>query len=147
VPKASAEESVEYGSSHSPAEIMAAFDPIPGEHIRKGISKVIPAKEGLVDHVVHQQDIRRPLGMPRQVPEDRLVAVFDAAPGIGGFFGAKKRGADLKLVATDVDWTHGDGPEVRGAGEAILLGLSGRPIVLDELEGDGVETLRGRVGS
>lgn len=146
VPKASAAESVVYGSAHSPAEILATFETIPAQHVRKGISKVIPAKEGLVDHVVHHQDIRRPLGMPRTIPEDRLVAALDVVPGISGFVGAKKRAAGLRFTATDVAWTHGDGPDVRGTGEAILLALTGRPVVLDELEGDGVTTLVGRVG-
>ena len=147
VPKTSAVESVAYGSAHTPAEIMAAFDPIPTEHIRKGITKLIPAKEGLVDHVVHHQDIRRPLGMPRTMPEDRLLAALDAAPGIGGFVGAKKRAAGLRFTASDVAWTHGDGPEVAGTGEAILLVLTGRGIVLDELSGDGVASLRARVSA
>jgi hypothetical protein len=38
------------------------------------------------------------------------------------------------------------GPEVRGTGEAPALAAAGRPIVLDELEGDGVGELRGRMG-
>ena len=54
---------------------------------------------------------------------------------------------DVSLHATDVEWTHGDGPEVRGTGEAILLAATGRPVVLPELEGDGVERLRERVAA
>jgi hypothetical protein len=34
---------------------------------------------------------------------------------------------------------------VRGTGEAILLALTARPVVLDELTGDGVATLRDRI--
>jgi uncharacterized protein (TIGR03083 family) len=145
VPKASAIESVAYGSDHTPAEILATFETIPAQHIRKGISKLIPAREGLVDHIVHHQDIRRPLAMPRVVPEERLVAALDAAPGISGFIGAKKRAGSLRLTATDVEWTHGDGPEVRGTGEAILLTLTGRRVALDELEGEGTATLATRL--
>jgi uncharacterized protein (TIGR03083 family) len=145
VPKASAEESVAYGSAHTPVEIMAVFDTIPKENVRKGISRVLNPKEGLFDHIVHQQDIRRPLGLPRQVPEQRLIAALGAAPTISGFVGAKKRAAGLRLVATDVPWCYGGGPEVRGTGEAILLALTGRPVVLDELTGDGVAALRDRV--
>jgi len=147
VPKGSAEESVAYGSAHTPAQIMAVFDTIPEEHVRKGIAKVIKPQEGLVDHIVHQQDMRRPLGLPRQIPADRLLAALGVVPGISGFVGAKKRAAGLRLVATDVDWSHGQGPEVQGTGEAILLALTGRPIVLDELTGEGVATLRGRVAA
>jgi hypothetical protein len=35
---------------------------------------------------------------------------------------------------------------VRGSGEAILLALTGRPVVLAELDGEGVLVLAGRVG-
>jgi uncharacterized protein (TIGR03083 family) len=147
VPRASAKESVEFGSSHTPAEILVRFDTIPNDHVRKGISKLIPTKEALLDHVVHQQDMRRPLGMPRQVPEDRLVAALDVAPGLGGFVKSKQRAAGLRFQATDVTWSHGEGPEVQGPGEAILLALAGRPVVLDELTGDGLATLRSRVAA
>jgi uncharacterized protein (TIGR03083 family) len=147
VPRASLVESIAFGSSHSGTEIAAIFKEIHTENIRRGISKVIKANEGLVDHVIHHQDIRRPLGLPRTIPGDRLVAALDVVPGLGGFVGAKKRVDGLRLVATDVDWTHGDGPEVRGPGEAILLAASGRSVVLSELDGDGVDVLRGRVGA
>lgn len=147
VPKGSAEGSVAYGSAHTPAEILAAFDTIHRDRVRKGISRVIKSQEGLLDHVVHQQDIRRPLGLPRVVPEERLVATLDVAPTIAGFVGAKQRAAGLRLTATDVDWSHGDGPEVQGAGEAILLALTGRTATLDELSGEGLATLRGRIAA
>jgi uncharacterized protein (TIGR03083 family) len=147
VPKGSAGESVAYGSSHTPEQIMAVFDTIPSEHVHKGISRVIKPQESLVDHIVHQQDMRRPLDLPRQIPGERLLAALEAAPSLGGFVGAKKRAAGLRLVANDVDWSRGEGPEVRGTGEAILLAITGRTVVLDELTGDGVATLRDRLAA
>jgi hypothetical protein len=36
---------------------------------------------------------------------------------------------------------------VRGAGEAILLALTGRGVVLDELDGDGVAALKERLSA
>jgi hypothetical protein len=69
------------------------------------------------------------------------------APGLGGFVGAKKRAEGLRLIATDVDWSSGQGPEVRGTGEAVLLAITGRPVALDELTGDGVDTLRARIAA
>jgi uncharacterized protein (TIGR03083 family) len=145
VPKASAVVSAAYGSVHTPAQIMGVFDTIPSERVKRGVVRLVKPKESLLDHIVHQQDIRRPLGLPRQVPEERLLAALGAAPSIGSFVGAKKRAAGLRLVATDIDWSHGEGPEVRGTGEANLLALTGRSIVLDELTGDGTATLRERV--
>ena len=147
VPKASREESIAYASAHSPDELLSVFDSIHRDNIRRGISKVIKPAEGLVDHTIHHQDIRRPLNRPRTVPPDRLLAALDVVPGLGGFVGAKKRVAGLRLVATDVDWSSGAGPEVRGTGEAILLAASGRPVTLPELDGDGVGTLRSRIAA
>jgi uncharacterized protein (TIGR03083 family) len=147
VDKASLRGSIDYGLSHTPAQILAVFDSIHRENIRKGITRFIKAEEGLVDHLVHHQDIRRPLGLPRPMPEDRLRAALDVAPGIGGFVKAKTRTAGLRLVADDLDWSHGDGPEVTGSGEAVLLVCTGRRDVLDELKGEGVETLRRRMAA
>ena len=47
----------------------------------------------------------------------------------------------LRLVATDLDWSWGSGPEVSGTAEAVLLAIFGRP-TYDELTGDGVARLR-----
>ena len=139
--------SIGFGSSHTPEEILAVFDSIHEHNIRKGITKMIKPQEGLVDHLIHHQDIRRPLGQPRAMPEDRLLAALGVVPGLGGFVASKKRVAGLHLVATDVDWAHGEGPEVDGTGEAILLVASGRAVALPELDGEGVETLRQRLAA
>ena len=97
----------------------------------------------LSDTLIHTQDIRRPLGKPRDVPPERLRLALDDMKAVG-FMGNKKRIAGLKLAATDLDWTCGDGAEVCGPGEALLLAMTGRRSVLDELTGDGVATLRAR---
>jgi hypothetical protein len=56
-------------------------------------------------------------------------------------FGAKKRIAGLKLTATDVDWSHGNGPEVNGPGEALVMMMAGRLVALDDLSGEGKAVL------
>jgi uncharacterized protein (TIGR03083 family) len=98
----------------------------------------------LTDQLIHGQDIRRPLGITRQIPEKRSRPSLDYIKNVAFPFGAKKRVAGLKLVATDMDWTHGDGPEVRGTGEALLMLLGGRRAALDDLEGDGKAVLADR---
>jgi uncharacterized protein (TIGR03083 family) len=98
----------------------------------------------LADGMIHQQDIRRPLGLPRTIPPDRLRATLEFAqyaPVIRGFW--HRRG--LQLVADDVGWSTGSGPEVRGPGEAILLAIAGRNVAVHELSGPGVATLRPRL--
>jgi uncharacterized protein (TIGR03083 family) len=124
----------------SPAELTA----LARRYIRPvGLTSMLGGRIALTDGMIHQQDIRRPLGLPRTIPADRLVAALDtarAAPTIDG----AKRVKGLKLVATDVDWTTGDGDEVRGTGEALLLAIAGRRGIADELEGPGVGTIVAR---
>ena len=98
----------------------------------------------LVDGTVHHQDIRRALGHPRTVPVDRLERILPLVPG-NPRLGAGRRIKGLRLTATDVAWEHGDGPEVSGTGEALLMAMTGRPEVLDELTGPGLATLGGRL--
>lgn len=98
----------------------------------------------LVDGMIHQQDIRRPLGLPRVIPPDRLRAALEFAqyaPVIRGFW--HRRG--VRMVADDVAWATGSGPDVHGPGEAILLAIAGRNVAVDELSGAGVATLRPRL--
>ncbi len=97
----------------------------------------------LADLMVHQQDIRRPLGLPRAIPADRLSTVL-SHPDPFAFPGTRTKG--LRFVATDIDWSSGDGPDVRGPGEALALAMVGRTVALDELTGDGVPELRRRCG-
>jgi len=98
----------------------------------------------LSDTVVHFQDIRRAVGEPGSIPEERLRLVLDRMAATGSIMGNKKRIAGLRLSATDIDWTHGTGPEVRGTGEALLMALCGRSSAIDDLTGEGVTTLRSR---
>lgn len=94
----------------------------------------------LTDNMIHQQDIRRALGLPRTIPPDRLRAALDFAryaPLIRGAWRAR----GVRLVATDLDWSHGRGPEVRGTGEALLVAMAGRRDALKDLTGPGKEKL------
>jgi uncharacterized protein (TIGR03083 family) len=102
------------------------------------------AEDRLYDTVVHTQDIRRATGAPGSVPEARLRIALDRLKNVGTILGTKKRIAGLKLVATDMQWTYGEGPDVSGTGEALLMAMGGRTVALDDLIGDGVATLRAR---
>lgn len=98
----------------------------------------------MAEAVVHGQDIRRPLGVTRVPPVDRTVLALWSMVRTGLGLGNKKRIAGLRLAATDVDWSYGEGPEVRGPAEALLMATCGRRVALSDLEGPGVETLRSR---
>ncbi len=100
----------------------------------------------LVDGTIHHQDIRRSLARPRTVPADRLTRVLGLVPG-NPRLGAGRRIRGLRLLATDVDWTHGHGPEVTGPGEALLMAMAGRRAALADLSGPGRATLAERLGA
>jgi uncharacterized protein (TIGR03083 family) len=109
-----------------------------------GLGGGFGGRVALTDNMIHQQDIRRPLGIPRAIPTERLCAALDFvryAPTIRGAW--RIRG--LRAVASDVDWSHGKGPEVHGPGEALLLAMAGRTDALLDLDGPGKETLIARL--
>lgn len=98
----------------------------------------------LSDIVCHSADIRRPLGISRTLPEETLIEVANSVKTTGFPFGAKKRIAGLRLVATDATWSTGDGPQVDGPLESLILAMAGRPAALEDLSGDGTTTLKTR---
>lgn len=105
-----------------------------------GILRFLPQKPLPADLLTHLYDIAEPLDLDVDVPEERLVGALELLVRINDW-GSKKRAKDVRLVATDVDWSHGSGPEVRGSARHLILALGGRSAVRDQLEGDGVELL------
>jgi uncharacterized protein (TIGR03083 family) len=110
---------------------------------RKPRSGARPVR-GLMHVLIHGQDMCRPLGITRDLPEAHLVPVADFVKDDVHIFGAKKRIAGLKLSATDMDWSHGDGPEVTGPAEALVMMMAGRSVALDDLSGEGKPALATR---
>lgn len=148
IAKASSKESYKHGEHHGPDELLETFDRVLlGDEPRPGLGKVAPPNEWFVDKLIHNQDIRRPIGVTREIPSEHLVAAIDVLPGLGGFLKSKRHTRGLRFVATDIDHAVGDGPEVRGPAEPLILAMSGRAVGLDELEGEGVEVLRERIAS
>lgn len=118
-------------------ELMRAC--IPPRGLTAGFGGMI----ALVDGMIHQQDIRRPLGIPRDIPPQRLRAVLDYSLKVPAVRGAR-RTRGVRLIATDMDWTHGEGPEVTGPAEALLMIMAARPDALNQLSGPGKTTLAQR---
>jgi uncharacterized protein (TIGR03083 family) len=98
----------------------------------------------LAETIVHSEDIRRPLGIAHEYDPEWVTRAADFYRGSNLIIGGKKRAAGLTFRATDTDWTSGSGPEVSGPAISLLLAISGRQSALDDLSGDGVETLRSR---
>ncbi len=98
----------------------------------------------LGEYMVHGEDIRRALGSSAKHAEAHVVALAGAYQTTKRPLDGKRRSAGLKLRATDVDWTFGDGPEVAGPGMDLIMAMSGRSKALDSCTGDGVATMRAR---
>lgn len=149
VPRAAKANAIATAESHSVGDMAAAVRAFAAEYAagggNRGVVRFLKPRDLLLDQLVHHQDVRRPLGLPRAIPTARLLAALDAAPEVGGLVKAKQRAKGLRLVATDVDWQAGAGPEVRGPAEAILLTLTGRPARAAELTGDGTAILTERL--
>ena len=98
----------------------------------------------LSDWTIHGLDIRRPLGIEREIPADRLRVVLDTGvgPKARKFFGNDISG--VRYSTSDMEWSHGDGPQVTGPAQDVALFLAGRRAGLDRLTGEGVATLQAR---
>jgi uncharacterized protein (TIGR03083 family) len=99
----------------------------------------------LLDVVCHSVDIRRPMGMIRSVPEATLRTAADLVKDVGFPLKAKKRRVGLRVSATDFDWSTGDGPSVEGPLASLILVLAGRKALLEDLSGEGLQTIQARM--
>jgi uncharacterized protein (TIGR03083 family) len=100
----------------------------------------------LTDLQVHGEDMRRPLGLPHGLTREGLRVSLDfltggRAPG----FTSRRRLAGLRFVASDLPWERGSGPQITGHAEALMMAMTGRPVVLAELDGPGLPTLADRL--
>lgn len=128
---------------HYDGQELVAF--LRGHLTPRGPTARFGGRVGLVDGIIHHQDMRRPLGMRRRIPAERLLHALPfavTAPPLRGFWNAR----GVRLVATDLDWSRGRGPEARGEAEALLMVLAGRAGVARELSGPGASVLRERLG-
>lgn len=126
--------------------LLTAFESIITERRKPASVSVLNV---LADLLIHEQDIRVPLGNPRKMPSDVLKEIFthweptksNLGEKISGV-GARVKG--IKFILTDLDLTRGEGQEVYGSAQDILLAIAGRIAGPIKLEGDGAETLKSR---
>ena len=104
-----------------------------------------PKVTWLGEAVIHGEDIARPTKRHIDAAPAALAMVADYVLKTTPLLHGKERGAGLKLRATDIDWSAGDGPEVSGPAASLIIALAGRKAGLNDLSGDGVETLRSRM--
>ena len=92
---------------------------------------------GALNHVViHGLDVTVPLGVPRRSPDETIRVVLDDLAQGGGHahFGTVLNGRCLE--ASDLDWSYGSGPALRGAAEDLALAMCGRAVPGGRLDGE-----------
>ncbi|KUG61521.1 hypothetical protein AVL61_00925 [Kocuria rosea subsp. polaris] len=124
----------------TPAETLRRFRAVVGS--TKAPSGDTAAWLGEV--VVHSQDVRRPLGLPRTPPVGTVTAVARFFAGRDFAVPSRSTAQGLHLVATDGPFESGTGPLVRGTTLAIVMAMAGREAFCDDLTGEGVSILRSR---
>ena len=125
----------------TPAETLDRFRAIIGSTTAP--SGHTPAYLGEV--VVHAQDIRQPLGLPRTPHVDALTPVADFFARRNFAVASRTAVAGLQLRADDGPFATGTGPLVTGSTLALVMSMAGRAPYVDQLDGPGVPTLRTRV--
>jgi uncharacterized protein (TIGR03083 family) len=110
------------------------------------IPPVVGPAGPLTDAVIHGEDARHPLGLRRDVPEPHLREILDfglsrrAQPVFVPF----RRLRGVRFVATDLDWSGGQGAVVEGPALQVALAMFGRIGAAPDLTGDGVAVLAAR---
>jgi uncharacterized protein (TIGR03083 family) len=128
--------------TRSPQQLLALL----ADHLQpRGVPAALGGRVCLTETLIHHQDIRRALAQPRLIPAQRLLPALRTAmiaPDIAGPW--RIRG--IRLVATDLRFSAGAGPEARGPAEALLMAIAGRGDAVTELSGPGQRKLAARIG-
>src|SRR6185437_5707379 len=128
--------------TRGPQELLAL---LAGHRHPGGVPAALGGRVCLTETLIHHQDIRRALAQPRPIRAQRLLPVLRTAliaPDIAGPW--RIRG--IRLVATDLRFSAGVGPQARGPAEALLMAIAGRRDAAAELSGPGQRKLAARIG-
>ena len=124
----------------TPAETLGRFRSV----ITSTTKAPLPAVAILGETIVHAEDIRRPLGVQRDYSITTVTQLASYYQGSDLVVPAKRRITGLRLQASDGPFATGSGPLVSGSTLALIMAMTGRVTYCDELDGDGVATLRAR---
>jgi uncharacterized protein (TIGR03083 family) len=102
---------------HTPEQLLALLT---GNLQPRGQPAALGGRAGLVETLIHHQDIRRALRQPRAIPADRLLPALHTAliaPDISRPWPLR----DVRLATTDLRFSLGIGALAEGPAEAILM--------------------------
>jgi uncharacterized protein (TIGR03083 family) len=128
----------------APAELIGLLRANADSHFTPpGLDSTAP----LTDSYVHALDMFFPLGLPAPGALGQWPFILDflSSPKARRGFVGRELPA-VALIATDVAWSSGRGPEVRAPAAALGLALTRRRARLDEAVGPGSDELRRWVG-
>jgi uncharacterized protein (TIGR03083 family) len=94
---------------------------------------------GALSHdVIHGLDISWPLALEYEIPERAMTQVLDSVTSQGSqtLFGFPLAG--VRVTATDLGWSAGQGAKLTGHSRDLLPLLAGRRIPRERFDGDGV---------
>lgn len=137
--QAAIDEGVAVNSAGTPQETLARFRDALHER-----TALFSTEATLGETVIHAEDIRRPLGIEHEYPAETLRQLADHYKDTNMGSGSKDRIKGLHLMATDQEWGTGDGEVVSGPMLSLLMTMLGREAYLDDLDGEGLLTYRGR---
>lgn len=127
----------------SPAETLTRYE----RAIRNKRRAAGPLMAGLGEVLIHGEEIRRPVGIPDGVPAQTAAATLRWFARHDFTEYSRSRAKGLRLIANDAETEIGEGAEVRGRALSLLVALSGRPVLPDELHGPGLAVLIERGGA
>lgn len=130
--------------ARDPKELAATYRRLAGKNFSPpGLGPIA----SLSDVCIHTRDIERPLGRPSTLVRTDLepVTAFICG-GRAPFFVPFSRTKGLRLVATDLGWSRGQGDEISGPAEALVMAVAGRRHALKDVTGPGVQKLTSRLG-
>jgi len=100
-----------------------------------------PAAAPLSDVMLHSLDVRVPLGLDSVHPAEQYEPVIAHLFSRAGRSFARPGRPSLRWIATDHEWSVGDGASVSGDMADLALAASGRGARLGHLTGSGVDEL------
>ncbi|MGH3353963.1 MAG: maleylpyruvate isomerase family mycothiol-dependent enzyme [Nocardioides sp.] len=119
---------IDYAARRSPLdqqEIVAILREFVGSRRR---APFVTELEPLIDILVHAQDICVPLGIDHAMPVDAAAAAADRVLGMRGMMRLWEPPGGVRLLATDIDWSWGEGSVVEAPMRDHLLTLTGRSV-------------------
>lgn len=98
---------------------------------------IVSEREPLLDILIHTQDICIPLGIDHPMPADAAVTSIERVLHLNRVPTTRLRRPlrGVRLVATDVDWSHGTGDRIEGEIRWLLLLAAGRDVARRHLSG------------